>query len=132
MSEKLELKNTLTEKIESISDKLHDLDKSLAIVKHQLVDHLSHSDKNFTVVTHQLVHIEKHLGEYGKQLAIHIQGVQEAHRRNEILSDTLNLTKIDFELRLKTVEKPIIIVQGMKWLLGAGVLLTAILQYFFR
>lgn len=121
--------NLLTEilkRLDNLNDKYHDLDKSVTIISSNLEQHF-HSDAEYMERTATILEsMDRQLEAYNKELAIHIQGVQEAMRRNDLLEEQLKLLRSEVSLKqtstdaeLKQLNKPITVAKGILWIFGA-------------
>lgn len=95
-------------------------------MEQSLDNHFKSDTQYMERTTAVLESVDKHLDVYGEQLRIHIQGVKEAHRHNELLGEELKLFKADLELKLKEQEldieelkKPAVVIKGVLWLVAA-------------
>jgi len=113
-------------KLDEIISNYHELDKKLEVLTVSLDQHFERDERNLEKIGEALDSIDEELETYGKQLEIHIAGVQEARRYNDLLHEelkvfrkTADLQNKEHEKRLKELEKPAIVIKGMLWSAGA-------------
>jgi hypothetical protein len=66
--------------------------------------------KKLDTFNDRLADTEKHLAVYNEQLKIHIAGVKEAQRRNNLLEQTLQLEVVKFNKKLEPITSHVKIV----------------------
>lgn len=97
----------LETKIDSLEAAVHDLDKNLAIYSDKFDTHKTDSENQMGSIQSTLNRVDLTLAENTRQLEIHIAGVREAQRNNDLLREELSVYKKDTEHRISKVEAPI-------------------------
>jgi hypothetical protein len=119
----------LFEKINSRFDELkdcyHDLDKKSEVTLSRLEDHFEQDSKNLANITQGLELINERLDTYNSELSIHIQGVMELRRANQLLQEKIELERRELERKLSEEKKVLEIrLEGVespwKWLSQTG------------
>ena len=99
-----------------IKESISKIDEKQDHLEHQLVkthtllevhiegDSLLH--KKIASIQDELKVTNQHLSEYNAQLAVHIAGVMELKKANELFREQIDLYKKDSEIRLKKLEAP--------------------------
>jgi DNA repair exonuclease SbcCD ATPase subunit len=106
MSDETSLIAKYLERIEEGQEKLneayHGLDKQIEILSSRFADHLEQDNLNLERISAGLSNINERLQEYNTSLEIHIAGVNELRKMNEILS-----TRVEQEARrVSKLEEP--------------------------
>lgn len=102
MSDETSLIAKYLERIEEGQEKLneayHGLDKQIEILSSRFADHLEQDNLNLERINQGLSNINDRLVEYNNSLDVHIAGVVELRKMNEIFSKQL-------EVQIKTFNK---------------------------
>lgn len=111
------------------------------IAQHKAQDDAMHQQlgdvKEALVETNQhLRHFGEKLSEYNQQLAVHIAGVQEARRHNELLEKQLEAFRTDADKRFEKLEAPhkwiILTYHGLKmfsYVTGAAAAIYGVIRF---
>jgi chromosome segregation ATPase len=136
MSDQSKLDQILN-RIEDLNKSYHDLDKRLAVVATSLEGHFKEDVTNMTRTARSLEAIDRLLDENVRQLTIHIQGVEEARKQNNLLQRQVEVSEQAIDLRLdeqqkdiELLKKPFIVVKGILWLVGALSAIGALILLF--
>ena len=77
----------------------------------------------------RMAETEKHLAVYNEQLKIHIKGVQEATRKNDLLEQTLQLEIAKFNKALEPIKSHVKIVNFCFRYVGVPIFLAYVAIY---
>ena len=132
---------SVTDKLDKLSEKTSDIDKNLAEHKATFAEHAKQDERiqqDISTIKDEVQSTNIHIAEYNAQLKIHIAGVDELRRSNDIFSQQLvllqqgnSIQRIEsekrhemYDARLKVAEQPIqwFVTTGkyLKWITVAG------------
>jgi hypothetical protein len=124
---------TILDRLETLNEKYHSLDKSVAIIRDSMDRHFDSDATYMERTANVLESMDNTLIEFEKQIEIHIAGVKEARRQNDLLEEELKLFRksvenqlIKVDSRVKRTEMPITVVKGMMWVVGAATALLGL------
>ena len=128
--------NFILNKLDNLSDGIHEIDKKSDITLTKLEAHFKDDSTNLHNITRSLELMGEQLTTYNKELNIHIAGVNELRRSNDLLEQTINIHKQELSERLSEVEAPLKWFKGTKkvatWiaaLAAAAGSILALIQY---
>jgi hypothetical protein len=125
MSDESKLDKIL-DRIAELNVSYHEMDKRLALVANSLESHFDDDVQNMERTANALEDIDVILAENTKQLTIHIQGVLEAKRQNDLLQRQVEAFKQNLDQKLSLhdaqldeLRRPHIVAKGVLWVIGA-------------
>jgi len=123
----------LLNKVDALQDDVYEVRTDLQLQKVLIEDQI----EQHTEVANCIGRMDKNLekldilvGEYNKELQIHIAGVLELREANRIEREKLDMHKTLVAAQMADLQKPIIVAKGLAWLAGIAATVAGIYKMF--
>jgi septal ring factor EnvC (AmiA/AmiB activator) len=100
----------IIDRLDSLKDDIHNIHTTSEVTLQKLENHFKEDSQNLENITKSLESVQEQLEVYNQELKIHIAGVNELRRNNDLLEKNILLNRQELEQRLSLTEAPI------KWL----------------